>query len=295
MYTKPTAPRSIGGVLDGSFSLWMPVLKKTWPLIVIPQLVSFVLAIPQLSKITALTPGQIPSLSGSWASQILSIVCSLVFLGFYTAMVARADDVASNGSMSLGESLRVGFGFWGHAFGLALIMGASMIPVLVPIMLAAAGLQGGQFPSWMLSGGLSLVLFVYVLFLLFLFGRLFLAFVALVLEDHGVGSSIRSSWNLTRGHWWRCAAILTVLTIVTYVVALIGGLVLGIFGLKYGIQRGVFSFPAVIATQLLGLVVGVLFTPLFLGGLLSTYYDLKLRREGGDLEGRVAALGSSKT
>jgi len=162
-------------------------------------------------------------------------------------------------------------------------------------MLAANGLKGGQFPSWMLSGGLGLVLFVYVLFLLFLFGRLFLAFVALVLEDHGVGSSIRSSWNLTRGHWWRCAASLTVLTIVTYVVVLIGGLALAVFGLKHGIQGGIFSFSALIATQLLSLLVGVLFTPLFLGGFLSMYYDLKLRKEGGDLAGRVAALGSSKT
>ena len=40
MYTKPTAPRNIGGVLDSTFSLWPSVIKKTWLLAIIPQLLS---------------------------------------------------------------------------------------------------------------------------------------------------------------------------------------------------------------------------------------------------------------
>jgi hypothetical protein len=56
-----------------------------------------------------------------------------------------------------------------------------------------------------------------------------------------------------------------------------------------------FSFPALIVTQLFSVLVGLLFTPLFLGGFLAMFYDLKLRLEGGDLAGRVEALGSAKT
>jgi hypothetical protein len=296
MYTIPTAPRSIGGVLDGAFSLWMPILKKTWPLIVIPQLVNFALSIPQLSQMTNLRPGEMPALNGGpWLSQLLSTLAGLIFLGFYAAMIARADNAASQGSMSLGESLKIGFGFWGRCFLLVLIMVLIMLPVLVPIVLLSRRLQGGQFPASMMSPVLGLAVFLYALFLLFIFVRLVLALVALVLENLGAWSSIRSSWNLTRGHWWRCCAILTVLTIVTYVVVVIAGVVLAIFGIRNGIRGGMFSFPALIVTQLFGVLVGLLFTPLFLGGFLAMFYDLKLRSEGGDLAGRVEALGSAKT
>jgi hypothetical protein len=47
-------------------------------------------------------------------------------------------------------------------------------------------------------------------------------------------------------------------------------------------------------SMLMGLVSGLIFTPLFYGGLLSIYYDLKMRKEGGDLAGRVEALGSGR-
>jgi hypothetical protein len=292
MYTKPTAPHSIGGVLDGAFSLWMPVLKKTWLLILIPNLVSMALTIPQLSNIAALHVGEFPDLGlGSTIAQLLLLV---VFLGFYNAMVARANDTASHGGMSFGQSLSLGYNAWGRAFGIMFIYGLIAIPFAVPLGLAAASLRGGPSALAMASGA-GLMLFGYGLFLVFIFGRIFLAFPAMMLADQGAWDSIKSSWGLTRGHWWRCSAILTVLAIVTYVVFLIAGLVLAAVGLRSGIEAAMLSPTAVIATQALGAVVGVLFTPLFLAGILSLYYDLKLRKEGADLAGRVAALATPKS
>jgi hypothetical protein len=294
MYSKPTAPRSIGGVLDDSFRLWMPVLKKTWLLILIPNLVSMVLSIPQLSNMAALRPGAIPSLNmGSTIAQLLSLVTGLAFLGFYNAMIARADDTASHGSMSLGQSLSLGYNSWGRAFGIGFIYFVIAIPIAVPLGLAAMSMRGGSSALGMASGA-GLMLFAYGLFLVFIFGRIFLAFPVMMLADQGAWDSIKSSWGLTRGHWWRCAAILTVLTIVTYVVFIIAGLVLAAVGLRNGFQAGILSPMALIATQALGAAVGVLFTPLFLAGALSMYYDLRLRKEGGDLAGRVAALATPK-
>ena len=295
MYTKPTAPRSIGGVLDGAFSLWMPVLKKTWLLILIPNLVSMGLTIPQLSNIAALQLGEFPALGlGSTIAQLLSLVMGLVFLGFYNAMVARADDTASHGGMSLPQSLSLGYNAWGRAFGIVFIYGLIALPIAIPLGLAAASLRGGPSALAMASGA-GLILFVYGMFLAFIFGRIFLAFPAMMLADQGAWDSIKSSWGLTRGHWWRCSAILTVLAILTYLVFLIAGLVLAAVGLRSGIEAAMLSPTALIATQVLGAVVGVLFTPLFLAGILSLYYDLKLRKEGADLAGRVAALAMPKS
>jgi hypothetical protein len=295
MYTKPTAPRSIGGVLDGAFSLWMPALKKTWLLILIPSLVSMALTIPQLSDIAALQLGEFPALGlGSTIAQLLSLVMGLVFLGFYNAMVVRADDTASQGGMSLGQSLSIGYHAWGRAFGIVLIYGLIAIPFAVALGLAAASIRGGPNALAMASGA-GLMLFVYGFFLVFIFGRIFLAFPAMLLADQGAWESIKSSWALTRGHWWRCSAILTVLAIVAYLVFLVPGLVLAAVGLGSGIQAAMLSPTAVVATQALGAVVGVLCTPLFLAGVLSMYYDLKLRKEGKDLAARVAALATPKS
>jgi hypothetical protein len=297
MYTKPTAPRSIGGVLDATFSLWLPALKRAWLLILIPQLASFVLAIPQLSSLASTAgAGGLPLFSATTiTSQLLSILVGLITLVFYSAMIARIDDVASQGSMSLGQSLSVGLRYWGRAFLMVLIMMVFMIPVLVPLGLATASIQGGTLPTSPLSAGISLLATIYVFVLLFLFGRAFLAYVVLVLEDARAWASIRRSWNLTRGHWWRCAAIFTVLAIVSYVVFIVAGLAIGALGIKIGWRAtGILDFKVLLATQLLSMAVGVVFSPLFVAGALAIYYDLKLRKEGGDLAGRVEALASNK-
>lgn len=294
MYTKPTTPRTIGGVLDGSFSLWMPVLKKTWLLILIPNSISLLLAIPQLSNMAALRQGATPSVSvASMVTQLLSLVMGLAFLGFYNAMIARADDVASNGTMSLGQSLSIGYGRWGGAFGIGFIYLLIVLPVAAPLGLWAMSMRAGVSGLAMISGA-GLMLLGYAVFLLFVFGRIFLAFPIMVLTDKGAWESIKGSWGLTRDHWWRCAAIITVLTIVTYVVFVIAGLLLAAIGLSSGFRGDILNPMTLMVTRALSMAVAVLFTPLFTAGVLSMYYDLRALKEGGDLAGRVAALAMPK-
>ena len=43
MYTRPTEPRSIGGVLDDGFRLWRSAFSKAWPIALMGQLL---LAVP---------------------------------------------------------------------------------------------------------------------------------------------------------------------------------------------------------------------------------------------------------
>jgi membrane-anchored glycerophosphoryl diester phosphodiesterase (GDPDase) len=190
--------------------------------------------------------------------------------------------------MTIGKSLSIGFSRWGQVFAIGFLIGVVCIPLIVD-----AVIQIGFRASAFLSGP-ALFAYVYVIFLIFLFGRFFLAFPVTVLEDLGPIDSLRASWSLTRGHFWRCAAIITVVTILAYLLFLLVIFLVGALGYR-SLSVGQFPTTAfVFGTLALGLVNALLLTPLVTGAILSTYYDLKLRKEGDDLVHRVEALDSSQ-
>ncbi|HEY2682578.1 MAG TPA: glycerophosphoryl diester phosphodiesterase membrane domain-containing protein [Steroidobacteraceae bacterium] len=293
MYSKPAAPVSIGKVLDGAFSLWWPSLKLTWPLVLIPKVAAVILMYFQIG---ATIPAQALQIYiQSPLISVLQVLISLGALGLYCAAFLRVDEFAHGRELALGASISRGFGLWGKAFGLVLIGILVAIPIMVPALMVGSVTTPGQ-----LGSGLALFAvfaFFYGIFFLVIFGRLFLAFPILVVEKKSAVSSIKASWYLTRGYWWRCAAILTILAIVAYAVAFIFGLVVGVMGVRdalhnanvYGLSRSIF-----LSSMLIGVVSSLVFTPLFYGGLLSIYYDLKMRKEGGDLAGRVEALSPGR-
>ena len=94
------------------------------------------------------------------------------------------------------------------------------------------------------------------------------------------------SWHLSKGNWWRGVTILTVVLILLIVLSMIGSFCVGIV---MGIARAD-STTFVIATQLLQAVLHVFMAAAVPAALASTYFDLQLRREGGDLAARVGNL-----
>lgn len=119
--------------------------------------------------------------------------------------------------------------------------------------------------------------------------RLALAPATLVLEGIGVGASLRRSWQLTRGGFWRIlgalllavvitSALTSALTlVVTSAVAVIGGLILGA-------STGVIAAVIVLASSLASVVV----IPFFPATCALAYTDQRMRREGLDVELRRA-------
>lgn len=287
MYTKPTAPRSIGGVLDSAFSLWWPALKATWVLTLIPQVARSVLTllrflIPGVGVGFASSPR---ATAGFAIIGLVSVVVVLAALGFYNALWARVDDAANRGSMTLGQSLTIGFSRWGPCFAIGFLLGVAVIPLVIAMLM----FRGASGAAGVLSGP-ALFAFVYVIFLLFLSGRLFLAFAITIIEDLGPLDSLGASWNLTRGHFWRCAAILTVITIVVYLMLILVVVAVGAAGYRSLATGRSADLTVIVVTLAMGLVNSLLLSPLVIGTVLSIYYDLKMRKEGADLAGRIEAL-----
>jgi ABC-type uncharacterized transport system permease subunit len=110
--------------------------------------------------------------------------------------------------------------------------------------------------------------------------------VVLVVERAGISASFGISRRLIKGYWWRSAAVVTVAIIIVFVFGLIGGVINGVVVRLFGFGT---TF-ALMDQAVVGIVLNIFLLPLLPCFLLTMYYDLKLRHEGGDLAARVDAL-----
>jgi len=131
-----------------------------------------------------------------------------------------------------------------------------------------------------------LLVTVVVLLGIYAWGRAFLANVALVVEDTGVFKSLGMSWTLIGDHWWRTT---TVYTIAIIIILAFNVVIAIVDGLAATLLHNYFAVAAVIG-QLVAVLGGAVVMPFVPAVLLVMYYDLKLRKEGTDLAGRVNAL-----
>jgi hypothetical protein len=204
-------------------------------------------------------------------------VFSIAAIGFHNAVIAQTDGTARNAGETIGNSLSIGFRLLGRAFLLGIILGfAIALPVagLFLVLLSASTLVR------LIVGTVAVVALCYAV------GKVVLGTVVLIVEDRRASDSLRRSWNLTTGYWWRVATILTVLIIVIVALFLFIGIIAGVLAASMGSNGGI---PGLLI-QVITLLGNTLITPLYSAVLVAIYYDLKLRKEGADLAGRVNAL-----
>ena len=304
MYTRPNAPRSIGGVLDDGLKLWLESLSKTWPLALIAQLlyaiplvmlrvqIKDLPIVPSSNALTAANAANTQLFLALFKSPILILaylVTILIVVVCYTAIVTRVQGVSTNSAPSVQTSLTYGLRLLPRVllqllvFFLCAMVIAVALGILAAIVggIATAGMGGAK------SSVMPILIFALVfIFVFFLLGRIFLSYFALVIDDAGAVASIRLSWTLTRGGWWRCSAILLVLVIIgivfTLVIAVADGLI--------AVSLGATSVAATVLAQLLGVVSSTFLGSLYPSVLIAIFHDLKLRKQGVDLIGRVNAL-----
>jgi len=304
VYTRPNAPRSIGGVLDDGLKLWRDSLSKTWPLALLAQLqfaIPLVMLRMQLKDLPIVPSSNAFTAANAANTQLFlalirspTLVLAYVVTGLfavvcYTAIVIRIEGVSTNSASPLRASLAGGFRLLPRVllqilvFILSWIVIGVVLGIFAAIVggIAAAGLGGAKSPLFTI-----IVLTIMAVFVFFLLGRLFLSFFALVVDDAGAAASIRVSWTLTRGCWWRCSAILLVLVIIGLVFALVVALVNGLIAASLG----PISLGATVLAQLVGVAANAFLGSLYPAVLIAIFHDLKFRKQGVDLVGRVNAL-----
>jgi len=280
VYTKPTEPRSIGGVLDDGFRLWRAAFSKCWPIALMGQLLLAIPLVIYWARFGAPLGGQqaaVLMMKGSVALSLVYLVFSIAAIGFHNAVIAQTDAATKGAEETIGQSLSIGFRLLGRAFLMGFLVG---IAVALPLLVLVLMLSTASTIVRVIVGAVAFVVFCYAV------GKIILGAVILIVEDKGAPESLGRSWTLTAGHWWRVATILTVLVIVIAALVLFVGIIAGIIAATTGSIGGISG----ILVQGISLLGNTLISPLYSAVLVAIYYDLKLRKEGMDLAGRVNAL-----
>jgi len=271
-YVAPSAPQPIGAVIDDAIRLFRASWQRCWYLAVIPGLAGLLVALA--------LPASIPGIARPTAQNILQIYASIFaprIIGFYllwllvsivfhgAVLAQEAAIAAGNESVSAAEAIGTGLRRlpW-------MILGGILFSVVVGIGFIALVIPG-----------------------IWLWGRLMLWTPALFVDNQNAIDGLGSSWHLTRGNWWRGTVIATVAIIIAVVLALVfgflGSTVAGIvIPLSPLDLRG-----RTVLTQSFSVVGNAVYIPLMAAMWIAIYRDFKLRREGGDLESRAAALGGA--
>ncbi|MFI6451514.1 hypothetical protein ACIBF6_08155 [Streptosporangium amethystogenes] len=304
----PLRPLGLGDILDGAIKLIRSNPKSVLGLSAIAAALSAIpVAVGQalLLGSTAATlenladptaPANLPEMSflsqygGTLLSYAVQLVAVTLLTGVLTRILGRA---VFGGKMTTGEAWALTRSRVPTLFGLVIV---STVAVLAPMLLivglfAALDAAGAGLPAVVIVGLLALLSFV--AYALFITTRLALAPAAAVLERRGVVDSLRRSWNLVSGGFWRTLGILLLTQILAALVGTLlsfpftlGGSLLGLLG---GDSTGVRIATAVIIA--VGATAGAMITYPFqaaVNGLL--YADRRMRTEAFDLVLQTAAI-----
>jgi hypothetical protein len=111
----------------------------------------------------------------------------------------------------------------------------------------------------------------------------FVAPVVATIERHGPISSLRRSWQLSSGFRWRIVGLVLLLFVLALVLFVLVIFLVGVLAAANRTLGGIAIFIAVFAAV-------PIWMPLFFGTMTVLYYDLRVRKEGFDLQLAAEAM-----
>lgn len=206
---------------------------------------------PQPSFGTALSAGFSAALGPNGALIVFgfAVIQILVISPFLTLAVARA-----SAEFYLGRDLSAGTAYRSAA--------RKYLAVLAVVVLAFI-LEGIGYIFLIIPG-------------IFLYIRLALGPVTVMLEATGPINAMERSWRLTKGNWWRIFGLLALTSVIVFIVDAILSLVSSLLAHFAGPVGWIVSGLGTSA----GLIIVTPFTTIV---LVLVYFDLRIRKEGFDL------------
>ncbi|SCW77678.1 hypothetical protein SAMN04487970_104510 [Paenibacillus tianmuensis] len=313
-------PMGIGAIMDRSFQIYRKHFTVTFlltllffgPLYLLQNVVLFDLSsvslLPESGETIADSLERFAEAGGSGEELNIGLLLfSFLLLPIYVVAVLPAAvssqlhlvrAAAEGASVGFKELLKSSFSrFWpmvGNTLLFGLILGGvymaiSTIVVFGVIIVAAVSIGIGagiaEIGSDPFGGSIVLIVLLFVLYLLLVvvltagigfFAIRFGFYLPVVALEDG-RSSLGRSWRLTKGNFWRIFGIYFVLSIIY-----------GVFTMgTYALLIAVFKLS--LLGQLIYIVLSLLITPIYMIPYAVTYFDLRVRNEGADLEQMLAA------
>ncbi len=276
-------PMGIGDILDETFSLYrenFSLFLSTVAVVYVPfqiililfQLTVFNTASMSSTRVVSTTNGvttTTPVINSGTAAGLavggllFALIAAIAFILLTAALAIVISNRYLGRTTTLGQAYNASFSRLG-----ALVAAALWIGFRLSLLFLA---------SFILIG---------IPFLIYFGVAWTLATQVIVLEGVGGLAASGRSRQLIKGYWWKTLGLVIVTGLLVSVISLvITGIVGGIVG------AAVSSFAArTIISGLIGLVVGLLLTPIQFTATTLLFYDLKIRKDAFDLE----ALASSQ-
>jgi hypothetical protein len=260
-------PRGVGEVVDSAIGLYRrnwKLLAGTAAVVVVPvQLLSSFLSRDYFSQvgdmIRSLQNGLTPATTGTSVGSLGSLL-SVLALPLLTAALATAAAGCYLGTpITPGQAWRRTMRrFWA-------VLGLGLLRVLI----------------------IGTGLFVFMVPGIFLYIRLLVAPVALVVEGAGPVTALERSWRLTGGHWWRTCGV----EVLKGVVAWFGYVLIETPAFLLGIVAGRLGWLFV---GVGGSLIQVFVFPFLVTVTAVAYFDLRIRKEAFDLALAAQRLQSAQ-
>jgi hypothetical protein len=269
MYTAPQTPRSIGGVIDDAIELFKASFRHCWPVALVCGIVAGAVgawlqwsflpvagARPDPAAVLAMYRSP-----GVWTGYLVLIAWStLIYLMLTGIVLAVSRGAPDSGAMAqLGPALR------------------RLPAALIAMVLMGLGVLCGIV--LLIVPGIWLGV------------RWTLTLVAVADQEAGPTRAMGVSWQLVKGHWWRTLTIISVMVLLMALLAMLLGAVFGFVGAAMRLDAA----TTLIGTQVMQAASQVISLPALVAAWVATYHDLRLRKEGGDLEARLGGLKSAPT
>lgn len=260
MFTRANEPQSIGGVLDNGFKLFTASIKQVAPVTYLGALAgaigAWVLQVSMLGQIAEGGPLDInvPLMVGTYI--IMMIVGSI----FMAAAIIR---------------IRAGFTSETTSFGQAMLAGMKRAPAVIGASLI--------YMLAFLVGSILLIVPGIYLSVMLAF-----AFYAAAADNKGPIESIKYSYGLVKGNWWRTAGLLTIMMFVAVVFYFAVGFVAGILAVSTEPTQEL--QPSILGDIVIIPVIASVITAMMYCLAYAVYHDLKLRSQGIDLAERIESL-----
>jgi hypothetical protein len=265
---QPSRPQTIGEVLDAAFGIFRISLVKCLPYgvlaIVAGQLPkAYLLATDQSTH-------QMPLRDPLWLT--FSLLGVLILMIAFCAMMMRQFRMVTGQPVKTRVELAAAL----RRLPALVVM---ILPVILVVVLAI-------FAGARMSDNARLVALVLLApVAIYLCVALSLSLALLLFELRGPFEALRRSIHLVTGSWWRAAAIYIVAAL-TGVVFYVIALVLLAISMQVAGANDIAMFTA--ALVVVAVALGSMGAPFFGAIFLALYSELKLRREGTDLAGRLA-------
>lgn len=267
----PQRPLSVGETLDFTFRIYQRTVLKCLPLAVLAVLGSQLPALYLLASGRGLKASMLVTMQepGYQAVNLVSVLLSLVL----NATILLRQYKLITGSQAGGEVATMARRV------LALLACSFLIGFALLVCLAPAALLLAGLPQWIVAV-LCLVFVGYVLV------ALSCAYAVLIVEDARPMASLRRSWSLTRGSFWRLSAVYTValIILIVFYVVLGSATAFVVAVAAHGELAVMTAAYAVVAVAL-----GAFVFPFYSAVQLAVLGDLTARREGIDLAQRISA------